>query len=149
LQLYRSSWLNRMPRPARRSRKVNYKRGLTSVLHLERLEDRVAPASWTPIGPAPQHDPSAVSTQPNEDVTGRISALMFAKVNGLDTLYLGAAGGGVWTSTNFNDANPTWATATDNLPVTDARTGLGAGAIDVGTLAQAPCATIDIFDGTG
>ena len=102
---------------------------------MEQLEERClifAPVLWTPIGPAPQNDPGP------QPVTGRISALALATINGQQTLFLGAAGGGIWKSTDFNIGNPTWTPLTDQIGVSDPKTGLGAGAIDVGSIAVGP-----------
>jgi hypothetical protein len=66
------------------------------------------------------------------------------------TLFLGAAGGGIWTSTTFTGATPSYTPKTDNFSITDLSTGLGAGAIDVGSIAVDPnSATGTIYVGTG
>src|SRR3954471_3708887 len=66
-------------------------------LRLESLEDRCTPA-WTAVGPAPQLQPSPpYNTGP---VTGRVSAVAITNthIQQAPTLFLGAAGGGVWKS---------------------------------------------------
>ena len=77
---------------------------------LEALEDRTLLAAWAPIGPAPQHDPNGVTNVPHEDTSGRVSALALStNYDGANhqALFLGAAGGGIWRSTNFASASPT------------------------------------------
>ena len=75
------------------------------------------PANWTAIGPAPQHDPNAIArTIAKEDVTGRITALALATVNGATkALFVGAAGGGIWRSTDYTNVNRSWSPTWDNL----------------------------------
>jgi hypothetical protein len=87
-----------------------------------------------------------------EAVSGRISALAIANthIQQVPTLFLGAAGGGVWTSISFTGDNPSYTPETDNLSITNADSGLGAGAIDVGSIAVDPNDTIGtIYVGTG
>jgi hypothetical protein len=116
-------------------------------LHVEPLEDRCLLA-WTAIGPAPEQG----GLQGPTPVTGRVSALALVNTHtpSVQTLFLGAAGGGVWTSTNCWEASPTYTPRTDNFSVTDIGSGLGAGAIDVGAIAvdtTNPVTTI--YVGTG
>lgn len=63
---------------------------------VELLEDRCLLATWSSIGPAPQQ-------QTGGAVTGRVYALAIAPTQnqGSPTLFLGAATGGVWSSTDF------------------------------------------------
>lgn len=106
-------------------------------------------SSWTAIGPTTQAMGYNFLTQ-NENVSGRVSAVAYAPdVDGAGTaaLFVGAAGGGVWRSTNFTASAPTWTPLTDNIaldPYTEC------GAIDVG------CISVDtgrhpniIYVGTG
>jgi hypothetical protein len=116
------------------------RRGLRRLLELEQLENRCllqAPVGqWTPIGPAPQHDLNSKLEPGAQDMTGRISALAVATINGnQQALFVGAAGGGLWRSTDFANGRPTWTPLTDNIGIQDPSTGLGAGAIDVGSIA--------------
>lgn len=111
---------------------------------VELLEDRCLLA-WSAIGPAPQQ-------QSGGPVTGRVTALAFAKVQiqAAPTLFLGSAGGGVWSSTLSMGRAHYFGALTDNFPVIDSASGLGAGAIDVGTIAIDPNDTIGtIYVGTG
>lgn len=91
-------------------------------------------ANWTAIGPTTQALAYDFLSQ-HENVSGRVSALAYAPdVDGAGTpaLFVGAAGGGVWRSTDFTSASPTWTPLTDILaldPYTEC------GAIDVGCIA--------------
>src|SRR5262249_5360303 len=98
------------------------------------------PAILDPIGPMPQHDPNNVSNTTGQDVTGRVSALALATIAGnQNALFLGAAGGGIWRSTDFAfAATPSWTRLTDYIGIQDPSTGLGAGTIDVGSILVVP-----------
>jgi hypothetical protein len=69
-------------------------------------------------------------------------------------LFLGAAGGGIWRSTDFTNVNPTWTSLTDfvglsgNSPI-DPKTGDGVGAIDVGCITVDPTNAQTVYVGTG
>jgi hypothetical protein len=119
------------------------------VPRLEPLEDRCVltgvGTTWVPLGPAPQLDPNAISTG-SPTVSGRVSSLAFGQFLGSPALYLGAASGGVWRSSNFSTATPTWAPLTDRIAPTNLTTGLGAGLIDTGSIATVGAA---VYDGTG
>jgi hypothetical protein len=69
---------------------------------------------------------------------------------GHQAMLLGAASGGVWWSSNFASANPTWVPRTDfvGLPVQFA-TGHGSGANNVGSIAVDPYDPRVIYVGTG
>src|SRR3954447_9871104 len=90
-------------------------------LQLLRLEDRLAPSSsiplsatsWAPLGPAPINSGTAPG---NLSSSGRTSAIAAHPTNP-DILYVGAASGGVWKTTNATAANPTWMPVTDNQAV--------------------------------
>jgi hypothetical protein len=88
-------------------------------------------------------------------MTGRVTALAFGQDNsGTPAMFLGAASGGVWRSTDFMNAQPTWTPLTDfaglNVPGgINRQTGLGAGAIDVGAIAVDPNNPKTIYVGTG
>jgi hypothetical protein len=116
---------------------------------LEPLEDRTAltgAANWSPVGPAPQVDLQGFYAAIPTASSGRVSALVISG----NTMLLGAAGGGVWKSTNFTGASPTWTPLTDNvgLPLLDPNTGLGAGTLNTGSIAAANNAQ-QIYVGTG
>ncbi len=68
--------------------------------------------NWTELGPRPETDPY------DGALAGRMTAI--AADTGKDpsgnTVYLGAADGGVWMSTNALSANPTFTPIGDNLP---------------------------------
>src|SRR5216683_1764256 len=114
------------PGPAKRQERLTRCRGL----QLEILEDRTLLSIWVPKGPgpilngAPGGDPSS----------GRIAALA-ADPTDPNTIYVAAAGGGVWKTT---DAGTSW------MPLTDAQPTLFMGAI-----ALAPSDPNTIYAGTG
>jgi ELWxxDGT repeat protein/autotransporter-associated beta strand protein len=87
--------------------------------------------SWTPLGP------TSISGGPvagGGAVTGRIDAVVTDPGNA-NVIYVGAAGGGVWKTT---DGGTTW------TPLTDAQSTL-----NIGSLAIAPTNTSIIYAGTG
>ena len=47
--------------------------------------------------------------------SGRVNEVRVAP-GGADTVYIGAAGGGIWRTTNMSAASPTWVPVGDNLP---------------------------------
>jgi photosystem II stability/assembly factor-like uncharacterized protein len=108
-------------------------------LQLEELESRCllsgtslpGQPSWTSLGPAPILDGQTAGSQP---VSGRISAIA-ADPRDANTIYLAAAGGGVWKTT---DAGNHW------TPLTDDQATLFMGAI-----ALAPSDPDVIYAGTG
>lgn len=92
--------------------------------------------SWTPIGPAPIVSSSIPnSLDPgNSPVSGRIAAVAADPTNA-NIIYVAAAGGGVWKTT---DGGTTWS------PLTDRQATLSMGAIAV-----APSNPNIIYAGTG
>ena len=76
---------------------------------------------WTPIGPGPLSTTS--SPNANFNVSGRIAAVA-AHPTDPNTIYVAAAGGGVWETTS---GGTTW------TPLTDTQTTLSMGAIAIGT----------------
>jgi hypothetical protein len=89
------------------------------------------PSTWTPIGPAPN---TKGFTDYDEDASGRISGIAAHPTN-RDIVYVAAAGGGVWRTT---DRGVSW------TPLTDAQSTLFMGAI-----ALAPSSPNVIYAGTG
>ncbi|HEV3343584.1 MAG TPA: hypothetical protein VG125_24645, partial [Pirellulales bacterium] len=69
-----------------------------------------APA-WQPIGPAPI---VGGQTAGSLTVSGRVTGIATDPADA-NTVYLAAAGGGVWKTTNATSASPTWTPLTDNL----------------------------------
>lgn len=67
---------------------------------------------WTELGPRPEQDPQ------DGAVAGRISALAvdLGKDPTGNTVYVGAADGGLWLSTNALSAQPSFTPIGDNLP---------------------------------
>ena len=91
-------------------------------------------STWTAQGPAPITNGQTPGNQP---VSGRIAAVA-ADPTDPNTLYIAAAGGGVWKTTNATSLTPTW------TPLTDSQATLSMGAIAV-----APSNSQVIYAGTG
>lgn len=92
--------------------------------------------SWTPIGPAPIVSsliPNGLDPG-NTPVTGRIAAIAADPTNA-NTIYVAAAGGGVWKTT---DGGTTWTPLTDNQAT-----------LSMGAIAVAPSNPNVIYAGTG
>jgi hypothetical protein len=83
------------------------------------------PTTWTAVGPGPLNSPSTVS--------GRLAGVALDPVDG--SIYVAAAGGGVWKST---DGGATY------TPLTDTQSTLAMGAIAI-----APSNHLTIYAGTG
>jgi hypothetical protein len=68
--------------------------------------------NWTELGPRPETDPYYGA------IAGRMTAIAvdIGKDPSGNTVYLGAADGGVWMSTNALSASPTFTPIGDNLP---------------------------------
>jgi photosystem II stability/assembly factor-like uncharacterized protein len=106
---------------------------------VETLEDRnllstsipLDPVNWTALGPEPILNGQTAGRQP---VSGRISAIA-ADPNDANVIYLAAAGGGVWKTT---DAGAAWTPLTDDQPT-----------LFMGALALAPSDPNVIYAGTG
>src|SRR5206468_3924151 len=81
------------------------------------LEDRWLPSnsvplsstSWTALGPAPIVHGLTIGGLTG---SGRIDAIA-AHPTDANTVYVAAAGGGVWKTTNATAANPSWVPLTD------------------------------------
>lgn len=95
--------------------------------------------AWQPFGPAPINGGQTPTSNPRfpSDVSGRTAAIAFDDVN--DHIYIGAAQGGIWRSTN-NGAS--WTPLTDSL----ASTATGAIAVVPPAMAGDPAT---IYFGTG
>jgi hypothetical protein len=117
------------------------------VLGASLLALAVAPASavsWREFGPAPQLSGTGTSS-----VSGRVSALAYSPDidgQGTQAFFVGAAGGGVWRSTDFESASPHWTPLTDNIGQPPQ---LENGAVDVGSIAVDPFHPNIIYVGTG
>jgi hypothetical protein len=96
-------------------------------LGVEDLEQRTLLTSWTALGPAP------LGTPPSS-YSGRIVGIAASRTDA-NTIYIAAAGGGVWKTTNGGSA---W------TPLTDGQVTLSMGAI-----ALAPSNAYVIYAGTG
>ena len=94
--------------------------------------EQAALPQWQSIGPAPMKN-SMMGSQP-VDVSGRVRALAIHPTNS-NIVYLGAAQGGVWKTTN---GGASWTPLTDNQP-----------ALAIGALAIDPVNPDIIYAGTG
>jgi hypothetical protein len=111
-----SRWLRQTFRgSARSSRRLASRRRPSIRLQVEQLETRVALSTWTPIGPAPITNGQTAGSEP---VSGRITGVA-ADPQSAGTVYIAAAGGGVWKTTNATSASPTWTPLTDHLTDTN------------------------------
>lgn len=93
--------------------------------------------SWTAVGPSPENDLFS------GNVSGRVTSLAIDSTDDPtgNTVYAGAAYGGVWVTTNALSATPTW------KPLTDGQPTLSVGAIALAPGSSAGIPTIII--GTG
>jgi hypothetical protein len=105
---------------------------------------------WIPLGPAPQANgyvaPPAYAP---EDVSGHVRALAWSPDvdgGGTPALFLGAANGGVWRTTDPLSPAPTWKPLTDQLGLAPEQ---AAGAIQVGSLAVDSNRPSRVYAGTG
>jgi photosystem II stability/assembly factor-like uncharacterized protein len=105
--------------------------GTATVTVVTRPSTLVNPVSWTALGPAPIVNGQTAGQQP---VSGRISAIA-GDPHDPNVLYLAAAGGGVWKTT---DAGADWTPLTD-----DQVTAF------MGALAVAPSDPNVLYAGTG
>src|SRR5215468_2199748 len=96
---------------------------------------------WMSIGPAPSVDNEVVSTGYIENTSGRITAIA-AHPTDVDIIYIAAAGGGVWKTT---DRGSSWTSLTDDPPLVpvDKRT------LFMGAIALDPRDPNIIYAGTG
>ncbi len=106
---------------------------------------------WTPLGPAPlASDASGIGLQDYGPVSGRATAVAIDPADATgNTVYVGAAYGGVWKSTNAGTASPNpasvnWTALTDNQPT------LAVGAIAIQPQLTSPDASKSVvLVGTG
>src|SRR5947209_5786755 len=102
------------------------------------LESRTLPSTtiplnltnWTALGPSP-------GSSTGLRVSGRTTAIA-ASPTDANTVYIGAASGGVWKTTNANSSPPTW------TPLTD-----GQAALTTGDIAIAPSNSNVVYVATG
>ena len=81
-------------------------------------------ATWTPLGPTTENHWQN-GTPPNPQVnSGRLNTILINPANP-STVYVIAATGGLWKTTNFSQPNPSWSPKSDAIG-TD---GIGAGAL--------------------
>ncbi len=106
---------------------------------------------WTPLGPAPlASDASGLGVQDYGPVSGRATAVAVDPADATgNTVYVGAAYGGVWKSSNAGPASPNsadvnWTALTDNQPT------LAVGAIAIQPQLTSPDASKSVvLVGTG
>jgi hypothetical protein len=73
---------------------------------LEPLEDRTLLTAWTALGPAPLTGETALGYPlAGNTNSGRVTGIA-ADPSNANTIYLATAGGGVWKTTDANDASP-------------------------------------------
>jgi hypothetical protein len=131
------SWLHGLTRKSRRpARKPTKGPRRPRPLALEQLEDRTVPSlglgpdTWAPQGPAPINVAGATPS------TGRITGLAVDPSDSTSqTIYVAAAGGGVWKTT---DGGASWKPLTDGQPT-----------LFMGSIALAPSDPKVIYAGTG
>jgi hypothetical protein len=115
------SWLNQLVNGRRTRQSVGRRNSVRSGatrwahLRLETLEGRLAPAAWLAQGPAGAINQPNLVVPPDNRVSGAIEAIAVHPTNA-NLVYVAAVNGGVWRTTNFTAANPTWTPLTDNLP---------------------------------
>jgi photosystem II stability/assembly factor-like uncharacterized protein len=99
------------------------------------------PTTWTSIGPQPANNPNSFIYFGTPTNVGHVEALAVDPTDS-NTVYLGAATGGVWKTT---DAGAHW------MPLTDTQASLAIGsiAIDPSNCSPAPCKTIYVGTGGG
>jgi hypothetical protein len=80
--------------------------------------------TWVPLGPTTENHWQN-ETQPNPQInSGRLNAILVNPANP-DSVYVVAATGGLWKTTNFSQPNPSWSPKSDSIG-TD---GVGSGAL--------------------
>ncbi len=109
-----------------------YARAVQQTLAMLPLQAAAGLPLWQNIGPAPMQN-SRMGQQPI-DVSGRVRAVVIDPRNS-NVIYLGAAMGGVWKSTNGGDS---WVALTDKEP-----------SLAIGSLALDPQNPDIIYAGTG
>jgi hypothetical protein len=103
------TWLTRQPKATvRRRGAAPGRRRPDRKPAVECLEDRVVPAAWAPLGPAPITNGQTAGSEP---VSGRVTGVAADPLDA-NTLFIAAAGGGVWKTTN---GGTSWTPLTDNL----------------------------------
>jgi hypothetical protein len=102
-----------------------------------------APIAWQPYGPAPINGGQTPTSTPRipSDVTGRVTSIAIDPVN--DAVYIGAAQGGVWRTT---DDGATWTPLSDTL----ASTAIGSVEVDPpGTVGDPAIVYVGTGEGNG
>jgi hypothetical protein len=128
-------WLRRPKTPKRRNQKLR-----RPSLYLERLEDRWVPSTtWTEQGPGPiLGEFNAVIPSQNNVAGGAVNAVA-ADPSNANIVWAATVGGGVWKTTDANDANPIW------TPLTDASLPF----LSTISIAISPFSSSTVYVGTG
>jgi hypothetical protein len=87
------------------------------ALSVEVIEPRLLLASptWTPEGPGPINNGGGNLGIPNSPSIGAIRSIVVDPTNA-NTVYVASINGGIWKTTDAQDANPIWTPLTDNMP---------------------------------
>lgn len=111
---------------------------------------RALSTPWIPYGPAPEADGYNVApSYAPEAVSGHVRALAYSPDidgHGTPAIFLGAATGGVWRSTDFASASPTWAPLANDIGLSPEAS---AGSEEIGCLTVDPNHPRTIYAGTG
>jgi hypothetical protein len=99
------------------------------------------PSTWTAVGPAPVDNGQLAANLGTAPVSGRITGIA-ADPSNASTIYVAAAGGGVWKTT---DGGGTWVPLTDNL----ADAGGNPLPLFMGSIAVDPLQPNILYAGTG
>ncbi|MFZ0737517.1 MAG: hypothetical protein WA002_11735 [Candidatus Acidiferrales bacterium] len=107
----------------------------TFASHLLHANVTISNTQWTPIGPQPLQDEA-----PFGNTSGRVNAVVVDPCDTTnDTVYIGAADGGVWRTT---DGGNTW------TPLTDGQPSLSSGSIAL-VPSGTNCNATSVYYGTG
>src|SRR5215472_10985164 len=101
--------------------------GASSSPYTPQVTPSLSQTTWTPIGPASLSGGGG-------NYSGRITGIAVDPTNS-SNIYIAAAGGGVWQTTN---GGPAWVPLTDNQPT-----------LAMGAIAIAPSNHLKIYAGTG
>src|SRR5262245_25144458 len=113
---------------------------------LESLESRlllsvdlIGVPGWAPEGPAPITSAgNVISTTPaTQQDAGAVNALAVDPTNDKH-VFAATVNGGIWQTTDFTAASPTWTTTTDRLP-----------SLSISAIAFSPVSSNVIYAGTG
>jgi hypothetical protein len=134
--------MKKTPTPSSCPSRILY--GRIHPLTIERLEPRIVYSvtfagvpAWVDQGPAPINSGQVVAPV-NNAVAGAIEAIAVDPVDPTNTVFVGTVAGGVWRTSNFANATPTWVPLSDNLE-----------SLYVGSVAFDPSNADTLYVGTG